>query len=572
MQSSAAENLGAFSSHERAKETFPFPVDKQEEVHSKVEEDLREDQYNVNFVDRKTVLQAKLDTQKEQLIEQHTQGLSTEEKEYFEQAYIDPATGLFNQNGVNLLHKTLRDETQDSVSIAMSDGNHYGALNDHSGTDNFSGRDFGDFGIQIMAKQYFAIMEKYKEYNLNVLRKGGEEFIVYANCSKEQLAEIMREVTDNIQKEIVRNLNPENIEAIARAICEKTSKDYTQADIEEAKQYIGGGTSGIVETAANSNYSLEDTNNAIELADANLIKGKDEHGRGDAYILERDLEATQERIFDFATHNNLSESQNIRSKQRYRRLQISKIRKLIYSRPMFVELRQSLSSENQMKLFDFITTPEFKVDDISTFAKNFPLSAEKVREVKSEYLLALKEVNIRGMGAPTMHHLLNIVDNNENFNRENIKICSFGAFKSLNEVMGHGGGDGFLEDAYRQVFGNAQKLFRESTGINLHGYLHTAQKGPNVAYVLNNNLQGHEKAFQEKLQQAFKEFVHWFNNYIGAVQNHEAHQEKHRNDNSLVLEEGQTLNDIRTIWAELNAKQDLNFKKRMFELEFEDFK
>lgn len=128
------------------------------------------------------------------------------------QANVDALTGLLNRNAFN---SRLQD-TEHIKSLAFVDVDHFKYINDaykHAK---------GDMVLKIVAKS----LSQIEGYSDGIYRFGGDEFIVFANCPGDYLANLLKQVKDDFSRTVLRNLGIEVTLSIG-------VRDYDGTDLTE---------------------------------------------------------------------------------------------------------------------------------------------------------------------------------------------------------------------------------------------------------------------------------------------------------------------------------------------------
>lgn len=375
------------------------------------------------------------------LVDELTSDLRAEEKDLFIRAYTDRLTGLLNRTGLNFCKEIIG--TGRILSMAFLDGDHFKAL-------NTLGESFGDRCIGMVGKNLALACARMRSlgHDVYALRKGGEEFIIFGDVTKEQLSEELERTAAAIKSEIRSEISAEDMERMAYEIFKGKYSNDTEHGLDRARSEIGGITAGVCTyhfgKGVNPNRA---TRNSVtcteELAESKKVLG----GRG---VIHKDPRSTTDATFEALSpepNNNLTRHERIALTRFGRELNRTVRLQFTQRTPLMAELLKNVDPDSQLyqDLKYFFTIPPFIMTQAKQLADKVGVGVGNLRMAKIELMHAQHDYGTYS-GAATMLHL-EALDNSFTEPRQ----IELGEFKSINETMGHTNGDIWLTWFYQNI-------------------------------------------------------------------------------------------------------------------------
>lgn len=432
---------------------------------------------------------------KKEVVREQTEGLRKKERKLFEEAYVDPATGLMNRSGLNYLKQMLSKNKR--ASIVSFDSDHFRAINDVCGSE------FGDSMIQIIGNNFHEIQKSLRRqgHEVHAVRMGGEEFVLFGDAPKHVMAAAMEEAAAAIKKEIRSQLSQAQMDQMANQIF--TSKYASDPNgLQRAYNEIGGSTSGVSEVQIHGPTDpAQIARQSLQLTDELLERGKNKTGRGKIYIDENSPLDSGKRANNLVPENALSSTQNAilddvaaGLKDRIRNQQSART-------PLTTAILDRFESGSPLRneLESFFEVPPVDMKQAEALSNKTGIPIGDLRSAKLESISAAHDYGTY-TGAATMRKLQGA---GKEFQLP--RRIEIGEFKSINETMGHTHGDTFLMWVYQDVITPAL----EATNIP-PGQIIVAQKGANFHYRLHSAASHLQAKFEAALRTNYEKNLQSF--------------------------------------------------------------
>ena len=454
-------------------------------------------------------------------------------RELIRTTYFDSATGLMNRNGLILGEKLLRQGG--TLSIANFDADHFRASNE------IISRSYGDAQIQIIAKNInHAILKLRKAgYKAYAIRMGGEEFTIMTTAPKEILHKTVVEMSANAKKEVLSTLSEEQKKVMSEHIA-KTKYADDPNGIAKARSELGGISGSIIRIDGKAlDHQKSDIKKALMYADSSMEGLKRINGRGHFDLDHRSSKETSQRVNTFEIDNVLDSAQKTNLGKEAKRL-FSRATNQFNSRLNLLNSVIKKSSPSEQKTFFkelkyVLSSPDSRIQEIANVLKKYGANPSIAQKLKTEYITALKSYGTY-TGARTMQSYLSKTGKIfPRFREANGWKIEIGKFKSINETLGHVGGDAFLTFVYQDVIIPTTKKM----GIRVEGSnpdLIISQKGADFYFCFSNkfllNHPGIETQFQNAMNKQYKTSYHSFITRItGNGKSYQAKRDKWLGDN-----------------------------------------
>lgn len=422
-----------------------------------------------------------------------------ENRNLVRETYFDSATGLMNRNGLALGEKLLIEGKK--MSIANFDADHFRASNE------IKSREYGDAQIKIIAKNINqVVMELRSEgHQAYGVRMGGEEFTIMTTAPRGLLHKKMLSMSTKSKQEMLSTLSKEDKENMAKHIAETKYADNPNG-VEKAMSELGG-ISGSVIGVDGKTLDKSQKNNmkkSLMFADAAMEDLKNKHGRGKFHLDANDPGATSKKINKFKIHNVLNDVQKSNLNTEVKRLsgkaeyQFDSRLKLTNSVINNIDPanREAFGSELKKTL----SSPDSTIADIGKVLSKYGANVSLAGKLQSEYVSNLKDHGTY-TGANTMGaYQKEILRPGGKFNAQNSWELEVGKFKSINETLGHVGGDMYLTFVYQDVILNTAKDLGINVGKN--GDIVIAQKGANFRFCFSSEYMLKNPGIEAKFQAA----------------------------------------------------------------------
>ncbi|MCD6109339.1 GGDEF domain-containing protein, partial [bacterium] len=454
-------------------------------------------------------------------------------RELIRTTYFDSATGLMNRNGLILGEKLLRQGG--TLSIANFDADHFRASNE------MISRSYGDAQIQIIAKNInHAILKLRKAgYKAYAIRMGGEEFTIMTTAPKEILHKTVVEMSANAKKEVLSTLSEEQKKVMSEHIA-KTKYADDPNGIAKARSELGGISGSIIRIDGKAlDHQKSDIKKALMYADSSMEGLKRINGRGHFDLDHRSSKETSQRVNTFEIDNVLDSAQKTNLGKEAKRL-FSRATNQFNSRLNLLNSVIKKSSPSEQKTFFkelkyVLSSPDSRIQEIANVLKKYGANPSIAQKLKTEYITALKSYGTY-TGARTMQSYLSKTGKIfPRFREANGWKIEIGKFKSINETLGHVGGDAFLTFVYQDVIIPTTKKM----GIRVEGSnpdLIISQKGADFYFCFSNKFLLHhpgiETQFQNAMNKQYKTSYHSFITRItGNGKSYQAKRDKWLGDN-----------------------------------------
>ncbi len=424
-----------------------------------------------------TLVKNVLNTCQFQFTGELVKGVRAEERELFVSTYIDAKTGLLNRGGLNLFKRMIAQNRP--VSVACLDADHFGAINE------VCLKQKGDHCISIIGHELAQMVDRLQSqgHEVYAVLMGGEEFVVFGDVAKEQLAQELTKSLATIKTDINAQIDESERTRIAHLVFDNKYADFTDG-LQRAEKEIGGITAGV----AAFHFNARDdaglaVRNSLLLTDEILTNTKKEGGRGSVNIAPDSIQETTHKADHFEAHNLLTTEQNSGFNQISVILR-EKIRQRFFKHtPRLTALmNNSLGDEKKVDLLtDFFTVPPFNMESAENVSQQAGFTVEELRLAKIELIHAHHDYGTY-TGAATYRKLENLGDE-----YSAPRTLKAGEFKSINGAAGHTHGDTFLMWMFEDVIQAAIAECGHTADTVV-----VAQKGANFVYRMKKNL-GNEK-------------------------------------------------------------------------------
>lgn len=147
--------------------------------------------------------------------------------------YKDFLTGLFNRKYVEEI--ILSKINKESSLFAICDIDNFKHINDTYGHQT------GDIVLKMLAIVLINKAKKYSNYDFNVSRWGGEEFLIIANIASLDLAnQILNDIREDVEKLQISDLDEQITITIGASLASLNSNDYKQIfELADKNLYVG---------------------------------------------------------------------------------------------------------------------------------------------------------------------------------------------------------------------------------------------------------------------------------------------------------------------------------------------
>lgn len=474
-----------------------------------------------------------------------------ENREIVRETYFDKATGLFNRNGLALGENILIQGKK--LSVANFDADHFRASND------LKGRAYGDAQIKIIAKNINNAVRNLRKagHKAYGVRMGGEEFTLMTTAPRKVLHKEMLAMSAKTKKEVLSTLSTQEKHTMAEQIAAtKYANDLN--GINKAYKELGG-ISGSVIGIDGKHLNWKEKGNmkkSLMYADAAMEDLKKINGRGNFDLDPRNPKSTAERINNFQIHNvlDIQQKQNLNkeAKRLFGKAQSQFDTRLKTFNKTIEGANPKQQSEFRESLGKVLRSPDSTKKDVGNVLRQHGADPSLAQKLQNEYVANLRDYG-NYTGARTMtSYQHEMTQGNSRFNPKNSWKIEIGKFKSINETLGHVGGDAFLTFAYQDVIMDTVKEMKIPFGTG-NDALIVSQKGADFHFCfsktyLENNV-GIEKRFKDKLNEKYKEHYKSFVKRLDT------------NSNSKYQTE-------RNTWLDKNEKTNPNSKKEQYKLFF----
>ncbi|MBA4336493.1 hypothetical protein C0416_01830 [bacterium] len=428
-------------------------------------------------------------------------GVKGEHRELVRETYFDSASGLMNRNGLALGEKLLLEGKK--MSIANFDADHFKASNE------LKSREYGDAQIKIIAKNINqAVMELraagYKAYGV---RMGGEEFTIMSTAPQGVLHKKMLEMSARSKQETLSTLSAVDKENMAGHI-KKTKYGDNPSGVEKAMSELGGISGSVI--GIDGKVLKKDQKGNMEkslmYADKEMERLKNENsGRGNFNLDKKSPQDTSKEINGFKIHNVLNDTQKGNLNIEVKRLAVN-VDKQFNSR---LELTNSVINgvdASKRKAFGYelkrvLSSPDSTIEDIGKVLKNYGAEVSLAGRLQSEYVSNLRDHGTY-TGANTMgSYQKEILRPKGRFEAKNSWELEVGKFKSINETLGHVGGDMYLTFVYQDVILSTAKDLGIKVGAKERNVV-IAQKGANFRFCFSTEFMAKNPGIEAKFQAA----------------------------------------------------------------------
>ncbi|MBD3156738.1 diguanylate cyclase [Candidatus Peregrinibacteria bacterium] len=472
-------------------------------------------------------------------------------REMVSETYFDKATGLFNRNGLALGENILKQGKK--LSVANFDADHFRASNE------LKGRAYGDVQIKIIAKNINNAVSNLRKagYKAYGVRMGGEEFTLMTTAPRKVLHKEMLAMSAKTKKEVLSTLSSQEKHAMAEHIAAtKYAKDLN--GINKAYKELGG-ISGSVIGIDGKHLNWKQKGNmkkSLMYADAAMEDLKKINGRGNFDLDPRNPKSTAERINDFQIHNVLDTQQKQNLNKEAKRL-FGKAQSQFDARlKTFNKTIESADPAQQVKfredLGKVLSSPDSTTKDVGRVLKQYGANPSLAQKLQNEYVSNLRDYG-NYTGARTMtSYKHEMKQGNSRFNPKNSWKIEIGKFKSINETLGHVGGDAFLTFVYQDVIIDTVKNMNIPFGTGSDALI-VSQKGADFHFCfsktyLENNV-GIEKRFKDTLNEKYKNHYKSFVERLDSKSKSKYQEERDR-------------------WLDKNEQANPNSKKEQYKLFF----
>lgn len=474
-----------------------------------------------------------------------------ENRELVRETYFDKATGLLNRNGLALGENILMHGNK--LSVANFDADHFRASND------LKGREYGDVQIKIIAKNINNAVHNLRKagHKAYGVRMGGEEFTLMTTAPRKVLYKEMTSMSAKTKQEVLSTLSAKEKHAMAEHIAAtKYANDLN--GIAKAYKELGG-ISGSVIGIDGKHLNWKQKGNmkkSLMYADASMEDIKKINGRGHFDLDPRNPESTSKRINNFQIHNVLDIQQKQNLNKEAKRL-FGKAQNQFDARlKTFNKTIEGADPAQQVKfredLGKVLSSPDSTTKDVAKILNQYGSKPSLAQKLQTEYVANLRDYG-NYTGARTMTSYQNeMTQSNARFNQKNSWKIEIGKFKSINETLGHVGGDAFLTFVYQDVIIDTVKEMKIPFGKGNDGLI-ISQKGADFNFCFSNNYLannvGIEKRFKNKLNKNYKK------HYEALVEKLDS------NSKSKYQQE-------RNAWLDKNEQANPNSKKEQYKLFF----
>jgi len=429
-------------------------------------------------------------------------GVKGRARDVVKATFFDKMTGLLNRNGLALADSMLRDG--EKVSFLSYDADHMKANNE------IKGEVFGDKVIELIGKSKNEMVADLRSrgYDVYGVRMGGEEIVVFGTVPKEVLhkAEVARiaKLKVEIRSTLTSTEKANMAEFISKSKYANDPDGYNKAYNE-----IGGSTAAVVEVDGSKIQNHDEiAKKAIMMADAFLETSKNKTGRGQIILDKRRAgsefnKSRRQEVENFVSKNELGEKQNENLIKRTQEL-ITKANNQFNSRLKLLN-RLKLSSRERAKMVVLLKSPKDTDAKVISLLQSAGVNRSDIemkilsKKLQAEYFAAIRDHG-NYTGASTMLYLdsnLSGPKAKKRFERKNVRNLEIGEFKSVNETLGHTGGDAFLTFVYQDVM----RVTAKRLGIP-DSQIIISQKGSNFRYVISSQFLVQNPGIQGKFAKA----------------------------------------------------------------------
>ncbi|MBU1446527.1 diguanylate cyclase [Patescibacteria group bacterium] len=429
-------------------------------------------------------------------------GVKGEQREVVMETFFDKKTGLLNRNGLVIADAMLKEGKK--VSFLSYDADHMKANNE------IKGEAFGDKVIELVGKSKNQMVSDLRSqgYDVYGVRMGGEEIVVFGVVPKEVLhkAEVKRVAI--LKEEIRSTLTSAEIAKMAEFIA-KSKYTADEAGYQKAHAEIGGSTAAVVEVDGGNVKNYKDiAKKAVMHADAFLERAKNKTGRGQIILDQRPskgegvIDERRSLVENFTSKNELGEAQNANLSKKTVELTGKAINQFNSRLKTLNSL--NLTADQRAQIETLLKSPKDTDTKVSNLLRRFGVAGSDVelhrlnQKLQNEYFEAIRDHG-NYTGASTMLYLEKQISSFKGFERQNVRNLEIGEFKSVNETLGHTGGDAFLTYVYQDVI----KATAKGLGI-ADSQIIIAQKGSNFRYVIASELIAKNPSIQEKFQRSLE--------------------------------------------------------------------
>lgn len=459
----------------------------------------------------------------------------TKDRDLIRETYFDKATGLLNRNGLALGENILRQGKK--LSVANFDADHFRASNE------LKGHSYGDAQIQIIARNINqTVMDLRKAgYKAYAVRMGGEEFTLMTTAPQEVLHKKMLDMSARTKQEMLSTLSAnekfEMAEHIARTKYAKDPNGITKAYSE-----LGGISGSIIGIDGKAlDWSRKgNMQKALMYADASMEDLKKMHGRGNFELDKRTPTSTSKRINRFQIHNVLDTTQKGNLGKETKRLFGSAEKQFEGRLKTLRSVTAKLPAGKQKSFFSEITkvlsSPDSTNSDISKVLQKFGVDTSISQKLRKEYVTTLRNYG-NYTGARTMNsYQKEMTQKGTRFESRHSWKIEIGKFKSINETLGHVGGDTYLTFVYQDVIISTIKDMGIPFGTKKSALI-VSQKGADFHFCFSSEYlvkhPGIEQQFQSSLNAKYKQKYDGFVDRLnqGSNNNYQAERNKWLKEN-----------------------------------------
>ena len=423
-----------------------------------------------------------------------------ENRELVRETYFDSATGLMNRNGLAVGEKLLLEGKE--MSIANFDADHFRASNE------IKSREYGDAQIKIIAKNINRAVSELREagYKAYGVRMGGEEFTIMSTAPQGILHKKMLEMSARSKQETLSTLSDVDKENMSGHIAKtKYSKDKNGVD--KALSELGGISGSVIgiDGKVLDKGQKGNMKKSLMYADAAMEDLKKMHGRGNFNLDKKSSKDTSKEINEFKIHNVLSDVQKGNLDAEVKRLNgevdAQFNGRLELTNSVINKVKTSKREAFGSELKRVLGSPDSTIADIGKVLEKYGAEVSLANKLQSEYVSNLRDHGTY-TGANTMSsYQKEILRPEGRFEAKNSWELEVGKFKSINETLGHVGGDMYLTFVYQDVILSTAK----DLGINIgtkEGDLVVAQKGANFRFCFSTEFIAKNPGIEAKFQAA----------------------------------------------------------------------
>jgi diguanylate cyclase (GGDEF)-like protein len=419
------------------------------------------------------------------------------------ETFFDKMTGLMNRNGLSKMEAMLKEGKK--LSLMSYDADHFKAYNE------IKGEVYGDKIIKLIGKNMNDMISKLRKKGHDVygVRMGGEEIVIFGTVPKDVLHKQLNLMTQKLKVEIRSTLTAVDLKKMTDFIANSKYRKNIFGK-RKAMREIGGSTAAVVEVDGSkiSNHKNA-AKKIIMMADTYLEHMKNKKGRGNLLNDSRSAKRNSLDLVDFTAKNELNKQQNVN-------LQVLSAEVLAKAKKQFdshlkVLNGLKLKPKQRTQIEALLKSPGNTGKQVSDLLKQFGVKGTDVelrklqKKLQDEYFNAIRDHG-NYTGASTMLYLeraLSKPDGVRRFDRKNVRNIEIKEFKSINETLGHNGGDMILTIVSLETrVAILKKALKKSEIPSDHFMI--VQKGSNFRYVISNDFIAKHPDIQTKVKDQLK--------------------------------------------------------------------